>query len=74
MPDAPPDRPVPGAARDDRDAELGGDPDELGDLGGRRREGDGARQPGVQVRRLVEAVGLAIDRLGQESRAGQATR
>ena len=32
------------AARHDRDAELGGDPDQLRDLGGGRREDDGSRQ------------------------------
>ena len=52
-------QPGPGAARDDRDAELGGEPDELGDLGGRRREGDGARQ---------------ARRAGRRSRRGGRTR
>ena len=72
MPAAPPDSPVPGPARDDRHAHLGRDPDELGDLRGRRREDDRARQPGVQVRRLVVAVALAVERVGQEPEAGEA--
>ena len=64
MPAAPPDRPVPGAARDDRDAQLGGDPDELGDLGGGRREDDRAGQAGLVVGRLVVAMALAVERVG----------
>ena len=59
----------PGAARHDRDAMLGGEPDELGDLGRRRREGDGAGQAGVEVGGLVEPVALAVDRVGQQARA-----
>ena len=38
----------------------------------RRREDDGPRQPRMEVRRLIQAVGLAIDRLGEQSKTGQA--
>ena len=63
------------AAGDDRDAQLGGDLDELGDVGGRRREDDGARQAGVEVRRLVVAVALAVDGVGQDAdRPGRRAR
>ena len=62
MPAAPPDSPVPAPRGHDRDVELAGDPDQLGDLCGRRREDDGTRQPGVEIGGLVDSIALAVGR------------
>ena len=72
MPAAPPDRPVPAPRGTIGTRSSRGDPDELDDLRGRGREDDGARQAGVEVRGLVDAVALAVDGVGQQPQAGQA--
>ena len=59
-------QPGAGAARHDRDAMLGGEPDECRDLGGGLRQRDGKRQAGGQVCGLVVPIGLAIDRVVEE--------
>ena len=66
-----PAEPGPGAARDDRDPVAGGEPDELGDLGGPARQGDGDRERWLEVGRLVAPVGLPVERVGQESQLGE---
>ena len=50
MPAAPPDRPVPAPRGTIGTRSSDGDPHELDDVGGRRREDDRARQAGVEVR------------------------
>ena len=67
------DSPRPGAARHDRDPMLGGQPDERRHLGGRRRQRDGERQAGLEVRRLVVAVALAVDHV-RRAAGGPAAR
>ena len=56
----------PGAAGDDRDPEFGSDPDEVRDFRRGGREDDGPREPGPEIGRLVVAVPLAVDRVGEQ--------
>src|SRR6185369_8799077 len=64
----------PRPARDDRHSHLGRDPHDLDHVRGRRREDHRTWQPGVEIRRLVVAVALAVERVGQEPEAWQARR
>ncbi len=49
-------QPGPGAPRDDRHPVLGGQPDQLGDLGGLRRQGHGDRSGRLEVGGLVATI------------------
>ncbi len=60
-------QPAPRAARHDRDAMLGGDPHDRGDLLGGGRQRDCQRQPGLEVRGLVAPIRLAVTRIGEDA-------
>jgi hypothetical protein len=60
-----------GAARHDRDPMLPGEPDEGRDLGGRRRQGHGQWQPGLEVGGLVGPVALAVGRVVEQPEVRQ---
>ena len=65
MPAAPPDSPVP-APRGTIGTSNRAQPQEVRDLGGLVGQGDGARQAGREVGRLVEPVRLAVGLVGEE--------
>ena len=73
IPDAPPDSPVPAPRGTIGTRCSRGEPDELDDLGRRRRaERPRSGRPGVEVGGLVVAVGLAVER--RRSAAGRPGR